>query len=183
MPFGCAEPNRRRRTGSGAGDSPASVSSGDSPEEATVGFLPRMCFPQGQLVPLGSLGLEGGILLGFRSEMTRVRSSADCAFKPRRTPARNCVWESSFAAQPSFANFFRRVAGRDSGRRVACPTAHCPLPEVRLLFGAEYPKGIRVRRRWLSEVHRAHGGRMARRRERISERQGIEGPRKVGSKR
>jgi len=42
----------------------------------------------------------------------------------------------------SIVAFFRRVAGRDSGRRVACLTPHCRTPEVRLLFGAEYPKGI-----------------------------------------
>ena len=64
-----------------------------------MGFCTSDVFPPGQLVPLGSLGLEDGILLGFRSEMTRVRSSADCAFKPRRTLARNCFWESSFSAQ------------------------------------------------------------------------------------
>jgi len=118
------------------------LSSGDSPEEATVGFLPRMCFPPGQLVPLGSLGLEGGILLGFRSEMIRARSSADCAFKPGRTLASNCVWESLFAAQrPSLPSSGESPEETPAGESPA-PLPHCPLPEVRLLFGAEYPKGI-----------------------------------------
>jgi len=147
MPFEYSEPDRRRRTGSGAGDSPAAISSGESPEETTVGFNTSDVFPSGQLVPFGSLGLEDEILQGFRSEMTRVSSSADCAFKPGLMLARNCFWESLFSAQrPSLLSSGESPEETQAGESPApLPTARCrrfASSLRRILFGAEYPKGI-----------------------------------------
>ena len=117
---------RRRPVGSGAGDSPASVSSGDSPEESGD----EAACAAGVFSTLEVHGALGRFL---RSHCSGLPPDAFRKFPSwipwgLRLPFQGCCGE--------------RTSG-ESPEETEAGESPAPLPTGHLLFGPEYPKGIR----------------------------------------
>jgi len=127
MPFGYSAPKRRRTSGSGqwgsgAGDSPASVSSGDSPEEGNDGRCAANKLSQTQLLASVRPGLKAQSAEDLALIISDRNPSRIPPSSPRLPRGTSCPGGKHIRGKKPHRCFFRRVAGRE---RQASRLSHC----------------------------------------------------------